>query len=84
MGTEHGTKHEQRGRQMMAFLAPAVALFALAVAFVAALGRGAAAGDRMRREAYRRWLEERGSRETDSPPFTGPPNDTAARSSLSR
>ena len=45
---------------MMAFVVPAVALFVLAVVFVVALGRGAAAGDRMRQEAYRRWLEERG------------------------
>ena len=32
MGTEHGTKHEQRGRQMMAFLAPAVACLYFTVA----------------------------------------------------
>ena len=32
MGTEHGTKHEQRGRQMMAFLAPAVVLAGFACA----------------------------------------------------
>jgi len=45
---------------VMALLIPAIALFVLAVVFVAALGRAAAAGDRTRQEAYRRWRAERG------------------------
>ena len=80
---EPSTGLRPSGSEPMLSALPAVALFVLPVAFVVALGRGAAAGDRTRQEAYRRWLEERG-RETDSPPFTGPRSTTATRSRLSR
>ncbi len=56
----------------MAFLLPAIALFVLAVAFVVALGRAGSADDRMRSEAYRRWVEERGRVRPTHPHSTVP------------
>jgi hypothetical protein len=72
MESSPGPHAEKRASLLTAFAVPAVALFVLVGVFAVALGRGTAADDRTRQEAYRRRLEER-SRERPTHPHSPVP-----------